>query len=284
MTNSQRTTLVLGGTGRTGSRVAKNLRTRGLRARTAARSNADIHFDWDDTTTHIPALIGADGVYLVTPIMRVDYAPLVSDFLDLAEATGVRHITYLSTYGIDQAPPEWAIRAVELDLQSRTGLTHSILRPAWLMQNFSDEHMPILDGAITVPTGNGTDAFVDAEDIAAVAAETLANPDAHAGAQYAPTGPEALAMADVARIIGDVLGRPVKHNDIDREAWISGAVAAGFVPAEYAEMLRWLTGTIASGNGSRPTDDVEKVTGVPPTSLTDFAKRTAEAWTTAAPQ
>jgi uncharacterized protein YbjT (DUF2867 family) len=282
MTNSRRTTLVLGGTGRTGSRVAKNLIERGLSARTAARANADVRFDWDDKTTHGPALSGVNSVYLVTPVMRVDFAGQVSDFLDLAEAAGVRHVTYLSTYGIDQAPPDFAVRAVELDLLGRTSLTLSILRPAWVMQNFSDDHLPLVEGLITVPTGDGADAFVDAEDIAAVAAETLANPEAHAGAQYAPTGPEALTVADVAKIISDVIGRPVKHNDIDREAWISGAVAAGFVPAAYGEMLRWLTETIASGNGSRPTDDVRKVTGVPPTSFADFAKRSAQAWTTEA--
>jgi uncharacterized protein YbjT (DUF2867 family) len=279
MTNSQQTTLVLGGTGRTGSRVAKNLIERGLSARTAARGDADVRFDWDDRTTHGRALSGVDSVYLVTPVMRVDFAPQASDFLDLAQAAGVRHVTYLSAYGVDQLPPDWAIRSVELDLLSRTGLTHSILRPAWVMQNFSDDHLPLVEGLITVPTGDGADAFVDAEDIAAVATETLASPEAHAGAQYAPTGPEALTVADVAKVIGDVLGRPVKHNDIDREAWISGAVASGFVPAEYGEMLRWLTGTIASGGGSRPTEDVRKVTGVPPTSVADFAKRSAQAWT-----
>jgi uncharacterized protein YbjT (DUF2867 family) len=282
MMNSQRTTLVLGGTGRTGSRVAKNLIDRGRSARTAARRDADVSFDWDDKATHGAALSGVDSVYLVTPVMRVDFAGQVSDFLDLAEDAGVRHVTYLSTYGADQTSPEFAIRAVELDLLSRLGLTHSILRPAWVMQNFSDDHLPLIDGAITVPTGDGAEAFVDAQDIAAVAAETLANPEAHAGAQYAPTGPEALSLADVATILGEVLGRPVRHNDVDREAWISGAVAAGLVPAAYGDMLRWLTGTVASGNGSRPTDDVRKVTGVPPTTFAEFARRTADAWTTGA--
>jgi uncharacterized protein YbjT (DUF2867 family) len=279
MTNSQRTTLVLGGTGRTGSRVAKNLIERGLGARTAARGGADIRFDWDEKTTHGAALSGVDSVYLVTPVMRVDFAGQVSDFLDLAEDAGVRHVTYLSTHGIDQTSPEFAIRAVELDLLSRQGVTHSILRPAWVMQNFSDDHLPLVDGSITVPTGDGAEAFVDAEDIAAVAAETLANPEAHAGAQYAPTGPEALTVANVATIIGEVLGRSVRHNDVDREAWISGAVAAGLVPAAYGEVLRWLTDTVASGKGSRPTDDVRKVTGVPPTTFAEFATRSAQAWT-----
>jgi hypothetical protein len=38
-------TLVLGSTGKTGSRVAAELRQRGMRIRTAARSNADVSFD-----------------------------------------------------------------------------------------------------------------------------------------------------------------------------------------------------------------------------------------------
>ncbi len=43
-------------------------------------------------------------------------------------------------------------------------------------------------------------------------------------------------------------------------------------------MLRILTETVASGRGSRPNDDVEKVTGASPRNFTDFARRTAAAW------
>jgi uncharacterized protein YbjT (DUF2867 family) len=279
MTDSQPTTLVLGGTGRTGSLVALDLVERGLSARTASRHGADVLFDWDDSTTHVRALEGVDRVYLVTPVMRVTYADLVSDFLDLAEGAGVRHVTYLSAYGCDQAPPEVDIRAVERDLARRGAFTHSVLRPAWVMQNFSDEHVPVIEGAITVPTGGGAEAFVDAADVAAVAVETLVDPDAHAGAQYAPTGPQSLTVGEVAGIIADVTGGPVSHNDIDPAAWVGGAVAAGLVPADYAVMLRWLAGTISSGNGSRPNDDIEKVTGRPPTTFQDFARRNAHVWT-----
>ena len=63
---------------------------------------------------------------------------------------------------------------------------------------------------------------------------------------------------------------------------IGGAIAAGFVPADYAVMLRWLTGTIISGNGSRPNDDIEKVTGRPPITFRDFARRNAHVWIQAA--
>ena len=159
----------------------------------------------------------------------------------------------------------------------RGALTHSILRPAWFMQNFSETFLKPVDGVITVPTGDGAEAFVDAEDIAAVAAATLASPDAHAGAQYAPTGPRALTVSDAAGIIAGVTGQPLKHNDIDRDAWIDGTVAAG-VPAAYGEILRVLTETVASGHGSRPNDDVLTVTGAPPISFAEFARRSAKAW------
>ena len=278
MNNSGQVTLVLGGTGRTGSLVARKLAERGVRARTAARHGADVPFDWDNPATHRLVLADADRIYLVTPVLRVTYARLVSDFLDLAETRGVRHVTYLSAYGSDHAPPEIDIRAVELDLMSRHAFTSSVLRPAWVMQNFTDQHLPVIQDMITVPTGNGTEAFVDAADIAAVAVETLADPDAHAGAVYAPTGPEALTVAEVADIIAGVAERPVVHNDIERHAWIDGAIAAGAVPAGYRVMLNWLTATITSGHGSRPNDDVRRVTGSPPASFADFAHRNARAW------
>ncbi|WP_039639028.1 NmrA family NAD(P)-binding protein [Streptomyces sp. 769] len=279
MTGSPQTTLVLGGTGRTGSLLARTLAERGLGVRTAARHGADVRFDWDDPATHPDALNGVDRLYLVTPVLRVAYADQVAAFLDLAEAAGVRHVTYLSTYGADQAPPEVDIKAVEANLAGRTALTHCLVRPAWVMQNFTDTHLPIVDGAITVPTGGGTEAFVDAADIATVAAETLLAPEAHAGARYAPTGPQALTVGQVADTIAAVTGRPVTHHDPDSDTWIAGALAAGLIPADYAVMLRWLTGALAAGNGSTPNDDVEKVTGQPPTAFRDFARRNARAWT-----
>jgi uncharacterized protein YbjT (DUF2867 family) len=278
MTNAPSNTLVLGGTGKTGSRLAAKLARLGLSVRTAARNGADAHFDWDDATTHREALRGVDRLYLVAPVMRMDFADQVATFLDLAEAAGVRHVTYLSAYGIDHAPPQLAPRAVELDLIGRGAITHSILRPAWFMQDFSETFLKPVDGVIAVPTADGSEAFIDASDIAAVAAQTLASPHAHAGAAYALTGPEALTVSEAAEIIARAIGRPVKHDDIDRDVWIQGSVAAG-VPSEYGEMLRTLTETIASGMGSRPNDTVQKVTGAPPIVFADFARRTAQAWT-----
>src|ERR1700682_750707 len=130
MTDTRDTTLVIGGTGKTGSRIAARLTASGLPVRTAARDGGDVHFEWDDPSTHKQALDGASRLYLMAPVMRTTFAPQLSALLNLAEAAGVRHVTYLSMYGMDSAPAELGHRVVEQDLIARSSMTHSILRPA----------------------------------------------------------------------------------------------------------------------------------------------------------
>ncbi len=278
MTLTSPTTLILGGSGRTGSLIAKEMADHGARSRTASRHGSDVFFDWDDPATYADALEEVDRVYLVAPVMRVRYADQVAMFLTQAESAGVRHVTLLSTYNGDRAPGEVDVAAVETLVASRKAFTHSILRPAWVMQNFTDSHLPVINGTLVVPSRGGSEAFVDAADIAAVAVETLHHPEAHAGASYVLTGPKAITFDDVAATITVVSGRSVAYQDIDPEIWISGAIAAG-VTADYAPMLRWLTGAIISGNGSTPTGDVAAIIGRPATSFETFAQRNVAAWT-----
>lgn len=269
--------LVLGATGKTGSRVAQKLAGRGIAVRAAARKGADIHFDWNEPSTFAAAVNGVSGVYLVSPVMRVDFAGVVSSFLDEAERAGVRHVSLLSAYGVEHAPPEVALRAVELDLATRTSLSHSILRPAWFMQSFSETFLKPVNDEILVPCGTGAEAFVNAEDIASVAASTLSDPVRHAGRAYAPTGPEALTFAETARLISTAVGRKITYRDVDRDAWIGAMIRAG-VPSGYGDVLRTLTQTIADGHGSRPNEDVLTVSGQPPIHFEKFAAQTAGAW------
>lgn len=277
MTLTSRATLILGGSGRTGSLIAKEMANRGARSRTASRHGSDVFFDWDDPATYADALEEVDRLYLVTPVMRVRYADQVAKFLAQAESADVRHVTLLSTYNGDLAPDDVDVATVETLVASRKVFTHSILRPAWVMQNFTDNHLPIINGTLVAPSRGGSEAFVDAVDIAAVAVETLLHPEAHAGANYSLTGPQAITFGDVAATIAAASGKPVAYQDIDQEIWINGAIAAG-VTADYAPMLRWLTSVIIAGNGSTPTGDVAAVIGRPATSFETFVKRNVAAW------
>ena len=269
--------LVLGATGKTGSRVAERLSAHEVSVRTAARSGADARFDWDNQATWEQTLRGATGLYLVSPILRIDFAGLVGRFLDQAERAGVRHVTYLSAYGMEHAPAEVALRAVELDLAARGSLTSTVIRPAWFMEDFSETFLQPVNDEIVLPAGDGAEAFVSVEDIAAVAAVTLTEPETHARRAYAPTGPQALTMAEAAAMISAAAGRTITYRDTDREQWIAAMVSTG-IPAEYAAVLRPLTVTVASGNGARPNSDVLDVTGAAPVTFAEFAARTAPAW------
>jgi hypothetical protein len=86
-----------------------------------------------------------------------------------------------------------------------------------------------------------------------------------------------MTVSDAADVIATVIGQPIKHADGDRQAWIQASIAAG-LPADYSAMLALLTETVASGHGSRPNNDIEQATGVPPTTFTDFVRSTAPQW------
>lgn len=77
--------------------------------------------------------------------------------------------------------------------------------------------------------------------------------------------------------ISNVAGRKISYRNVDRNAWVNAMIQAG-VPADYGEVLRTLSETIASGRGSRPNNDVLTATGKAPTRFADFAAQTAAVW------
>ena len=105
-----KTTLVLGGTGKTGRRVAKRLTARGLPVRIGSRSR-EHPFDWEDQATWAPALDGMGSVYLsYYPDLGVPgAAETVGSFADLAVKTGVRRLVLLAGRGEEGAL--WGTRA-----------------------------------------------------------------------------------------------------------------------------------------------------------------------------
>lgn len=277
------TVLILGGTGKTGRHLVATLRSAGADVRTAARSGADARFDWDDPATHDAALAGVDRVYLVPPALRLDHAPIVAGFLERAGAAGVRHTTLLSAFGVQYAPAESPLRAVELAVIGGPVPSWSILRPAWFMQNFTEgAFVPLVErGTLTLPAGDGAEAFIDTSDIAAAAAATLRDPAGHAGAEYDLTGPEALTLAEVARLLSDGLGRPVGYSPVPVPEFTAALISGG-IPADYAGLLAGLLELISVGQGSRPTTGVADATGREPRTfaavLAEAAGRPATTW------
>jgi uncharacterized protein YbjT (DUF2867 family) len=84
----------------------------------------------------------------------------------------------------------------------RSGADWTILRPDWFNQNFDEGFFrpAVLAGELALPLGDARQVFVDADDIAAVAAAVLTE-EGHAGRSYELSGPDALTFAEAIEII-----------------------------------------------------------------------------------
>jgi uncharacterized protein YbjT (DUF2867 family) len=263
-------TLVIGGTGTTGSRLASLLP--GARIGTRKPVLPDhVRFDWDVPATFEGALAGIDHVYLIPPIGVVDPVPVVESLL--ARARLVRRVVLLSS----SAVPESATGMGALPALVRTLPEWAVLRPSWFMQNFIGDHplaAGVRAGEIVTATGAGRVGFVDADDIAAVAARALTDPLPH-NTDHIITGPEALSYADAAAIITEVTGKPVRHRSIST-AEMTERIAEG-LPRDFAALLAGLDEDIRGGAEDRVTTTVQDVTGRPAGSFRDFVRRTSTA-------
>jgi uncharacterized protein YbjT (DUF2867 family) len=276
------TILVLGATGKTGRRLLPFLTARGATVRAASRQPGEdrTRFDWNQPDTYDPALIGADAIYLVPPDLIEEATPIVAPFLDRAVRAGVRRVVLLSSMGVEfpnEGPGSGRDRLEQLVKAS--GMEWTILRPGGFNQNFSEGFLlpGILHaGAIATATGDGAVAFVDADDIAAVAAAALTE-DGHQQATYVVTGPEALTFADAAAIIGSAAGRPIAHRQISSADLTQILIRAG-LPANYAAIVVGNQEAIRDGLGARVTDVVARVTGRAAIPFTRYAAQAAGTW------
>ncbi|WP_197508562.1 NmrA family NAD(P)-binding protein [Mycobacterium sp. 1081908.1] len=286
------TVLVTAPTGKVGRRLIPLLWRRGMLVRAASRSPLPqrrgvepVRFDWTDATTYAAARDGVEAMYLVAgDIPQAVHADYIRRLLEGAAGAGVQRAVLLSTYGVDQAPPEHPLRRIESAVES-SGVPFTILRPGAFMQNFSERlrwRESLAEGIrdadeIVAPGGDGRVSYVSTEDIAAVAAVALTE-DGHQGNSYAPLGPEPLTLTEVADHISWVTGRPISYVETGRAPIREALLAAG-APAEAAETNSQLyVHAFTSGAMGVSNGDVAEVTGRPPVSFGEFAAGAAAAW------
>lgn len=271
--------LLTGGTGKTGRRLADRLRAGGLAPRVATRAPSgagQVRFDWADPATFDGAFRGTDTVYLVAPTGAADPLDAMRAGLDHALREGVRRFVLLSASSLDEDGP--MMGRVHRHLHDRAP-EWVVLRPTWFMQNLSEQqHLPTIrdERAIYSATGDGRVPFIDADDIAAVAAAALTDPAMPSG-ELILTGPEALSYDDVAAILSAELGTTVMHRKLDERAMAARFAQAG-LPDVYADLLAAMDAAIARGDEDRTTDTMERVTGRPPTALRAFASANRDVW------
>lgn len=275
------TALVLGPNGMIGRRLAPMLESLGVAVRKASRgATGASHFDWHDKATYRPALEGNTSVYLVVADPGAAPDATVLPFLDEARRAGVRKIVAVSSLGVTfSGEPDNSPRRRLEQLIAESGMDWTILRPGGFNQNFSESFLlpGILQaGMVATATGNGPVAFVDAEDIAAVAAIALTE-SGHDGQYYSLTGPEALSFAQATAVIAEAAGRPIAYQALS-EAQFAGMLAGANVPPDAMAIV--VRDQLAIGNGEEAviSSTVPELTGRKAQSFGDFAKAAAAVW------
>ncbi|GAB7183799.1 hypothetical protein ATKI12_3630 [Kitasatospora sp. Ki12] len=257
--------LVVGGTGKTGRRVADRLVARGYGVRVGSRSGG-VPFDWDDEGTWEGALEGVSAAYLTYyPDLAFPGAvEAVGAFSRLAAARGVGRLVLLSGRGEEAA--EAGEKAV-----MESGAAWTVVRCAWFDQNFSESFFlePVLAGELALPVGGAVEPFVDVEDIAEVAVAALTEAG-HAGEVYELTGPRLLSFADVAVELSRAVGREVRFEAVSLESYRRVLVEAG-LPADFAELFS----VILDGRNASLGDGVRRALGREPRDFADYAREAA---------
>lgn len=148
------------------------------------------------------------------------------------------------------------------------GLETTFVRPGMLASNAMAWWAPAIRAGDVVrwPYGGAETAPIDDRDIAAVVARALYQ-EGHAGGDYVLTGPESLSQAEQVKIIGDVLKRPIRFEELSPDEWRRETPESAR-PAVDMLLAAW---GATMGIPAYVTSTVNEITGSPPRTFREWA-------------
>lgn len=266
---SEQTILIVGGTGKTGRRVAERLAARNIPVKAVSRGS-ETPFDWTNRDTWAAALEGVSAAYITyQPDLAVPAAPDdTRAFTAQAVAAGVKRLVLLSGRGEEEAQ-----RCEEIVQQA--GVEWTIVRASWFNQNFDESFFlePILSGEMVLPVGDVLEPFIDADDIADVAVAALTE-SGHAGQVYEITGPRLMTFRDAVAEIAAASGRDIEFIPVTHAQYSEAMQDAGF-PDDYIWLVNYLFTQVLDGRNASLTDGVQRALGRQPRDFADYARDAA---------
>ena len=280
--------LVTGAVGNVGREVVRAMVARGHDVRAADPSISAIRamhgesidavrLDYEDPSTFERALEGCESLFLVRPPAIACMESTLLPFIDVAITQNVKHIVFLSCAGAatNKLVPH---HAVEKHLSERD-VSHTLLRPGFFCQNLGGAYRQDIaqDGRLFLPAGRGRVAFVDIRDVAELAAIIHEDPDAHRGKAYTCTGPEAFSFEEAARLMTDVIRRPIRYESASLAGYVRHLHLRGLPLAQIAVQTVLHVG-LRFGQVEKIDPTLERLLGRRPRTLATYVRESAELW------
>ncbi|HZQ33240.1 MAG TPA: NAD(P)H-binding protein [Mycobacterium sp.] len=258
--------VVTGATGNVGRPLVEELVAAGAEVRAVSRRPEAAGFPPEVKVVDsvVAAIPGASAVFLNSRALGEDMAPTVR----LARQQGVGRLVALSAINADddfsRQPSRYrGDRNKEVEqLAIDTGLPWVSLRPSVFATNFAGMWGGQIQAGDVVsgPYASAASAPIVESDIAAVAARALTSDDL-LGQRIPLTGPRSLTNIELVEVIGSVLGRPLRYNEVPVELVRQRFVNLGFPPEFGDAYIAMLATTV--DRPAEVTDGVARILGRP---------------------
>ena len=278
--------LVTGASGKTGQAVVAALARAGAPTRALVRrpSQLEVLIDLGANEVMVADMrLAADlrravesmrAVYHICPNVTPDEVEIGRSVLAAAREARVDNLVLHSVLHpqSERMPHHWNKLRVEEAL-FESGLDFTIIQPTAYMQNLLPGWKLITQaGVLRNPYPVETQfSLVDLRDVAEVAAIVLTEPG-HTGATYELTGTPPFTQTEVAEILSDALGRPVRAEAEPLAAWEARALAAG-LSADQRQMLANMFDYYARYGLTGNRNTLRWLLGREPTALAEFVRR-----------
>ncbi|WP_029895333.1 SDR family oxidoreductase [Nocardia brasiliensis] len=232
-------------------RVA-DLAERGVQVRAAS---------YDDAEALDRALAGVDRVLLVSGNEFGARVAQHTNVIRAAERAGVRLLAYTSIPLGADSPLILAQEHVGTEaVLAESTVPHAILRNSWYWENYLGGLAHTVEsGVLRGAAGAGRVSGAARADYAEAAAKVLTT-EGHEGQVYELGGDEHLTYAELAQVISQAAGKPVRYENLTEAQYLAALVQAG-MPEEQAKVIADADSGIAAGVLDVTSGHLQKLLG-----------------------
>lgn len=253
MDKSNKTLLITGATGNQGGAAIRHLLKDGWKLRALTRDDSKpaaeelkklgvevVKGDLSDVESLDKALEGIYGVFSVQNFWEHGYEGELTqgkNLVDAAKKAGVKHFLLTSVGGAERNTglPHFDVKAVIEKHLKDSGITYTIIRPVFFMENFNTWFKPAeTEGKLTLTMALKPETklqMIASDDIGAFVKAIFSDPENYAGKEIEIAGDE-ISMPEVAKIYSKVLGTDVAFSELPVDVLRQNS-------AEMADMFQW---------------------------------------------